>query len=223
MKNGTSVVNLWRDREGATFLEFTLVFPLLMLTALCTVDFAMIMIDWAQANKATQRGARFAVVSPPVAGGIDTFEWAEDLGAWCVDPDTGDATGLCPTIETVDCEFDATAGDIECTEDGAPSEYVFDDAAFTPILEHMRAASPFLDLQRENVRISYRPTGLGFVGRPGGLPLEVTVGLRCMNHEVYFLVALAGWAFTPRADCPGDSGVPLPSFATTLTTESLGS
>jgi Flp pilus assembly protein TadG len=215
MKNVTLVDSLWREREGSTFLEFTVVFPLLMLTAFCTVDFALIMFGWAQANKAVQNGVRVAVVGAPVAEGINDLTYVEvDLGKDCSNPATGAVQGWCEQIETV-CT--ATSGDGSCTG------YTFDNAAFEPIFDEMRTVSSTLGLQRENVRITYRTIGLGFVGRPGGFPMEVTVELTCVTHRMFFLGALAGWAFEPRAGCAGETGVPMPSFATTLTTESLGS
>ncbi len=216
MKNDTSVGKIWRDREGATFLEFTLVFPLLMLTAFCTVDFALVVFGWAQANKAAQNGARLAVVGNPVAEGLNNLTYnVAEMGNDCFDHDTGADEGICDVIETV-CTPLATGG--TCTG------YTFDTTAFDPIFTEMQSLAPALDLQRENVRITYRTTGLGFVGRPGGLPMEVTVELRCMSHQVFFLAALAGWAFEPRDGCPDtDTGVPMPAFATTLTTEALGS
>jgi hypothetical protein len=216
MKNVTSVGRFWRDREGSTFLEFTVVFPLLVLTAFCTVDFALIMYGWAQANKAVQNGVRVAVVGAPVAQGINDLTYVEvDLGKDCSDPATGADEGLCEDIETVCIP---TAADGNCT-----NGRVFDNVAFEPIFEQMVAVTPSLDLQRENVQITYRTMGLGFVGRPGGFPMEVTVELRCMTHQMFFLGAVAGWAFN-YDNCPdGTSGAPIPSFATTLTTEALGS
>lgn len=221
MKSGTLAGRLWHDRGGATFLEFTIVFPLLMLTAFCTVDFALIMFDWAMANKAVQNGTRMAVVAAPVAAGLNdlTYNVAE-LGNDCSDPDGADA-GICSTIETVCTPSEADDPDADddgsCTEEDHP----FSDAAYDPIFAEMNRVFP--RLERQNVRITYRTTGLGFVGRPGGLPMEVTLELRCLTHQMFFLGALAGWAFEPRDGCDDETGVPVPSFATTLTTEALGS
>lgn len=216
MKSGISVGRLWRDREGSSYLEFTVVFPLLVLTAFCTVDFAMIMFGWAQANKAVQNGVRIAVVGNPVAQGLNALTYIEvDLGKDCSDPSTGADEGLCDQVETV-CTATADSG--SCT-----SGYTFDNAAFEPIFEQMTTAVPSIDFKRENVQITYRTNGLGFVGRPGGLPLEVTVELRCMTHQMFFLGAFAGWAFEYDGCPDGTSGAPIPAFATTLTTEALGS
>lgn len=217
MKNGTSVGSLWRDREGSSFLEFTVVFPLLILTAFCTVDFALIMFGWAQANKAVQTGARVAVVANPVAEGLNNLVYnVADMGDDCAIPATGVDAGVCQQIETV-CTASSGGGG-SCT-----GGYTFDNAAFDPIFSEMRSLASTLDFQRENVQISYRTTGLGFVGRPGGLPMEVTVELRCMTHQMFFLGAFAGWAFEYDSCPDGTAGAPIPSFATTLTTEALGS
>lgn len=215
MKNDTLVDRLWRDREGATYLEFTIVFPLLVLTAFCTVDFALVMFNWAQANKAVQNGARVAVVAAPVPEGLVDLTYDQvNMGVDCANPATGDDAGVCDPIEAV-C--------IPTAADGDCGDYTFSNDAFEPIFEEMRFTLSTLDLQRENVRISYRTNGLGFVGRPGGPPMEVTVELRCMTHQLFFLGAIAGWAFD-HENCPdGTSGVPIPSFATTLISEALGS
>ena len=205
---------LWRDRDGASFLEFTIVFPLLILTAFCTVDFAWIMFDWARANKAVQNGTRLAVVANPVAEGLNDLTYTvSEMGNDCSGADGADA-GVCDTIETV-CLPTADAGD--CSHD----DYPFSDDAFVPIFAEMQRVFP--RLERENVQITYRTTGLGFVGRPGGLPMEVTIELRCISNQMFFLGAFADWAFDFPDDCGDVTGVPLPSFATTLTTEALGS
>jgi hypothetical protein len=83
----------------------------------------------------------------------------------------------------------------------------------------------FPRLQRQNVVISYQTTGLGYVNRPNGLPMNVTVSLRCMSHQFYFLGALMGWAFPNLPNsCPSPlttNGPIISSFATTLTSEDL--
>ena len=77
----------------------------------------------------------------------------------------------------------------------------------------------FPRLEREHVQISYESTSLGFAGRPGGVPMEVTVSIRCMTNELYFLGGLAS-----PPNCPAAApGVPLLDFATTLTSEAMDS
>ena len=219
---------LLQSCEGSALVEFTLVFPLFLLVAFGTVDFTYMLFDWDMANKATYLGARTAVVSNPIASGITSVTYTTtqlaNLGLPCFNPD-GTANGNCPAITSVVCTPAASSGG-SCT-----GGYTFDDAAFTTILTQMRKAFPPVGaaanrLQRQDVQITYQTNGLGFVGRPaafGGLPMDVTVSIRCMTHQFFFLGALMNWAFAaPPAGCPaGPSGPAIPAFATTLTSEVL--
>ena len=87
---------------------------------------------------------------------------------------------------------------------GCTNGQAFDNSAFTCIfypksdLANCAPAAPdpsavigmldiFPRLQRQNVTISYQPTNLGFVGRPGGPPMAVTVGMGGLTHQIYFI------------------------------------
>jgi hypothetical protein len=187
-----------------------------MLVAFGTVDVTYMLFEWDMANKAAVIGARTAVVSNPIAGGIMNVAYTGQLGQSCFN------TSNCPVIANVVCTPAASGG--SCT-----GGYTFDDNAFTTILTKMREAFPSVAgnpnqrLQRQNVLISYLPNDLGFVGRPGGLPMDVRVGIRCMTHQLYFLGALMSWVFPALpAGCPAaPAGWTIPTFATTLPSESL--
>jgi TadE-like protein len=218
-----------KDSSGTSLLEFTLVFPVVMLAALGTFDVAYMLSEWQAANKAAFAGARRAVVLDPVATGVTDLTYssaATQTGRACFDPTTGgaDPTSDCPTVDTV-CTPAATGG--SCT-----NGYTWNDTAFTNptaplgsplrgIFDKMRDVFP--RLQRQNVQISYQTNGLGFVGRPDGLPMNVTVSIRCMTHQFYFLGPLMNWAFAAPAGCPAGTpvGVSIPSFATTLPSEDM--
>jgi Flp pilus assembly protein TadG len=228
MKSAGSANRFPRDSSGSSLLEFTLVFPVVMLVALGTLDVAFMLWDWAQANRAAFAGARRAVVLDPVATGVTQLNYTTagtQLGQPCFNPATGAAntTSNCPTVTTV-CTPAATGG--SCT-----NNYTWNETAFTNpnanapqmegIFDKMREFFP--RLQRQNVEISYQTTGLGFVGRPDGLPMNVTVSIRCMTHEFYFLGGLMNWAFAAPAGCPAGTpaGWSIPSFATTLPSEDM--
>lgn len=217
----TSKITLVRkvllDTQGASMIEFTLVFPVLLLVAFGTVDVTMMLFDWARANKAAYRGARVAVVAPPVAGGITNLTYNSDfIGDDCFDQADGQPVGICETVSTT-CTPQSSGG--QCVG----THTTFQDAAFTTILTEMQQILP--RLQRENVQISYRSTSLGFAGRPDGVPMELTVSVRCMTSQFFFLSALMNWVFPSLPDdCPAaPPGPAMPAFATTLTSESMGS
>jgi hypothetical protein len=176
--------------------------------------------EWVLANKAAYVGARVAVVSDPVAAGITDPTWDPNvqLGTSCIKNDgTANADAKCPSVTTVCTASSTSAG----TCSGSPGSATFNSTAFDAIFNPMQQM--FSRLQPQNVQISYQTTGLGFVGRPGGLPMTVTVSIRCMTHQFYFIGALMDWVFTPPAGCdPAPAAGPsIPAFATTLTSEDM--
>ena len=210
---------LLRDCDGSSLVEFTLVFPVFMLVAFGTVDVSLMLFDWAQADKAAFIGARTAVVSNPLASGINNLTYANQgtqLGQLCfTSSGTANASAGCPTVTTV-CTPGATVGTGTCS-----GGYTYDDTALPTILANMQIIFPRIG--RQNMQISYQTTGLGFVGRPNGLPMNVTVTIRCMTHQLYFLGALMQWTFpSPPSGCPAVApGPAIPSYSTTLPSEAL--
>lgn len=205
---------LLRDCRGAVLIEFALIFPVVVLVTLGTVDMALLLYDFSAANKAATVGARAAIVSDPVATGITSLTYnPADLGVACFNPATQTSNNVCPSVSST-CTPGATGG--SCT-----NGYTFDDTAFQGILSEMQKILPRLG--RQNVQISYSTIStLGFSGRPGGLPMTVTVSIRCMTHPLFFLGVLSALLPAPPAGCPaGPAGFPMPSFATTLTSEDM--
>jgi hypothetical protein len=209
------VNKLLRDCAGSTLVEFTLVFPVFMLVAFGTVDVTYMLYDWALANKAAYAGAHRAIVSDPVATGITNLTYNAtqigNIGLSCFDSGTGALiTDNCPSAQTI-CTPAAISG-------SCPG-YTFNETAFTNgngtgIFDRMQAIFP--RLQRQNVTISYATNNLGFSGRPDGLPMEVTVSITGMTHQFFFLGPLMSFFGGTFAANP-----PIPSFATTLTSEDM--
>lgn len=214
MKSVSLLNRLLRDTAGASLVEFSVAFPVLALVALGTVDVSFLLSEWNAAAKATQRGVRAAVVMGPVGGKITdlTYDVAH-IGDSCL-TSSGGVESFCPTVDTV-CTA-AGPGSGSCTGD-----HPFNDQNFQAIFNQMRAVFP--KLQRKDVRISYKTTGLGFVGRPGGLPMIVTVSIRCKAHTFFFLGGLMNWIAPPTpADCPdGVAGWPIPPSHATLISEDM--
>jgi hypothetical protein len=211
---------LWRDLQGSVLVEAAIMLPLFFLVSLSLVDLSYLMFDWARANKAVYAGAHRAIVSDAVAGGITSPTWDVTLiGLSC-----SDSTGTnvnCPSEQSV----------CTPTADGAGSctgGFAFDEAAFQDIFTRMQAIYQCSDtstcpLQRQNVSISYATNGLGFVGQPNGLPMQITVSITCMVHTFYFIGALMQWSYGSAA--PGCTGTPtgwyIPAYSTLLTSEDM--
>ena len=199
---------LVRNEQGATIVEFSLIFVLLMLMTWGVVEFGYLWWQWNSAEKATQMGARKAVVTSPVATGLSSL----DCGTG-----TGQPGSLCPALGSppqwqISCTGTGTswtspsgtctgcAGGVSCT---------FSSDAFTRIGTIMQGVFPLI--QPQNVQVTYTYAGLGFFGRPGPVP-AVTVELTGMNFSFFALQGLLGL---------GPIG--MPDFKATLTGEDLDS
>lgn len=207
------------NERGATFVEFTAVFPFLMLLLLGAVDVGMLMVDWAGLNRATYAGARFAAVSAPVATGINAKITGTLNGQSCIDPVTGAATASCTARSATTCVATGSPTGGSCPG------YTFNDAAMNAIRDEMNKLMILGTLDRRQISVTYTPTTIGYVGRSDGFPVNITVGIRCFKHKFYFIEALMGWAFPAAgSECNGvpmTSGIPVPPFATTMPSEDL--
>lgn len=190
-------------------IEATLIMPLLLLLSLGTAEFGLYLYQWNATSKAAQIGARWAVVNPPVSAGLKAA--LADTAWWL--PDT-----LGKSCRVIACQ---PAGMYECYSGKEGCD-------MAPILAQMRRVFP--SLQDEDVRVTYEPfpqTGaLGFVGRPGGVPVSVTVGIRCREFEFGFLSSWfpGGWVTTTPTEtgCSAQTGLRIPASATQLSSESFG-
>lgn len=185
-----------RDTSGAAMVEFTVVMMLLLVLTFGIVDFGNALFQWNSAEKATQAGARAAIISDPVATELSAFDCSDTSGILLGTPcrNGGDSFG------TITCS-------------GAGSScgggYTFSAAAFNLILAPMQQMFP--RLQPENVVVEYVDVGLGFAGRQGPVP-EVRVRLTGLTFDYVFLGSLLGF-----------SSITMPDFRATLVGEDLSS
>lgn len=191
---------LLRNDQGSSAVEYALVFTLMVLLTLGSTEIGLIMWQWNSAEKATQAGVRHAAVHDLVAPGlrdVGAEPIVSDYGDWCRNRTTG-------AVNT-DCSF-AT---VTCIAGSCSGGYGYDEAAFTATFDRMRAMFPLIE--RANVEIEYAFSGLGFIGRPGGQPMVVTVRLRAMQYDFFLLDALG----------PLPDQLQMPSFAATLVGEDM--
>lgn len=196
------------NNRGAVATEFALLFMILFVLTLGTIEFGLAVFEWARTEKALQRGARFAVVTDPVADGLRTLSGktsANMFGDGCRDSATGNIQPY--------CQYDPDP--IICTSTGC-SGYGFDATAFNAIVARIREINP--RIRATDVVIEYRSTELGFVGRPNGRAGEFNL-VPAVTVRVQNLV----YPFYALDDLLGMPNVPMPEFATTLIGEDLGS
>ena len=194
------VRRLLRDRSGTTGAEFALIIPVLLLTIFTVIDGGRFMWSLNEAEKATQAGARFAVVTDPVASGISstTFLGFDGLGQG----DRIPASALpAITCDNSSCTPNPCSG---CPS-GIPGTY--SSTAFNAIVARMQLYDP--DISAANVLVSYQGSGLGFAGDPN--PPEVAP---------LVTVSLTGMHFQPLSSFLLGQ-IPMPAASTTLTAEDL--
>jgi Flp pilus assembly protein TadG len=146
------IASFIRNDCASSGAEFALVLPALLLLLFGIIDVGRYMWTLNQDEKATQMGARYAVVSDPVADVINTD--FVDYGIAGGDP--------VPTT-TFNSAVCTSTGD--CTVTGAVSSVKGrNSTAFTNIVTWMRKFDPAI--QASNVKVTYQNVGLGFAGNP---------------------------------------------------------
>ncbi|MEA1072511.1 TadE/TadG family type IV pilus assembly protein [Sphingomonas sp. LY160] len=195
---------LVHNRKGASAAEFALVLPLLLLLMFGIIDAARFLWETNRAEKATQVGARVAVVTDAIPGGLVAQRYVGNTAGGTA-LTQGD---LIPRAALGEIRCVSTSGTMSCTCEVSPcpatlTPYVTTGHAL--MLTRMRNIKP--DIAEQNVRVSYRGSGLGYAGDPNGMEIAplVTVELTGVQFKPVTALLLAT--------------ITLPNFRTTLTAE----
>jgi Flp pilus assembly protein TadG len=221
------------DERGAVFVETALTLSVVLMIVFGSIDLGLMFWQWNAAAKAAHLGTRVAVTVDPVAEGITTTAlttagedttWKVTLmGSTCIDEATGDPrvggpstpyTTYCPTLASECAYYDSNGvdlGALTCT-----NGFIADEAAFERIAAPMKRAFPLLD--DKDIRVVYQTNGIGFVGRPNGLIMNVSVSIRCKTFDLLALDSLAG--LVSPGNC-GKPGFPIPAMTTTMPSEDM--
>ena len=199
---------------GASAAEFVLVLPVALLMLFGVIDVGMYAWQLNEYEKATQMGARYAVVTDVVA-----VELADEDLTWVGEPycDNG-AGGLrdCNAGETIAA---SGLGTVTCTSTGCAcdagddgfcpfgADTGVDAVAFANIVARMQRFQP--QIPAASVRVEYRGSGLGFAGDPNKPEISPIVTVR-VNNAAYQPIVLSPF---------GGGTVPLPDFSYSLTLE----
>jgi Flp pilus assembly protein TadG len=199
-----SALSLLRDSRASTAAEFALVLPLLLILLFGIIDGGRFAWEYNQAEKATQVGARMAVVTDVISTGLrdNTYVGVNVGGKTLKGGDTIPVGALGTiTCNSTTCSCTGACGGITTGRNAT---------AFTNLVTRMTQIKP--DISAVNVRVLYRGSGLGYAGDPNGMEMSPLV-----------TVELTGLQFRPIASLLMAS-FDMPSFATTLTAEdSVGS
>lgn len=193
---------LWDDRSGASAAEFAMVLPVLILFLLGTIDAGRIMWTWNKAEKATQMGVRMAAVTAPIPSGLASFSFVGTNGLTPGDTVPATAYGA------MECGAATSVAAASCTCISGTCGWTTATSAtsFAAVYDRMKLMLP--ELQRQNVKVRYSPSGFGFAGDPSG-----------PNVYPLITVKLEGMTFKPLIARLFGTSVSLPSFSSTLTME----
>lgn len=142
---------LLHNRRGASSGEFALVLPLLVILLFGIIDMGRFFYQLNRSEKATQMGARMAIVTSPVSP--DLLE-ASFIGGGVDAGDLIPATAL----GTVKCTSTACTCETPPCPSGLPG--AVDGAAFNVIAARMAQMNPLI--QPEDITIRYSGSGFGY-------------------------------------------------------------
>jgi hypothetical protein len=199
---------LIRSTSGTSAVEFALVLPLFLVLLLGTIDAGRFLWEYNEAEKATQVGARVAIVTDVLAPGLRD----ENYAGKTVNGVAIASGGRIPAgaLGTIMCNNTTCA----CETAPCPSNLgTFDSTTFTNVLlARMQAIDP--TIQAENVEVRYSGSGLGTAGSAGG----GGGGNETPEISPLVTVTLKDMTFTPITSMLFAS-IPMPDLHTTLTAE----
>jgi hypothetical protein len=175
-----------RNTTGASMIEFAILAFLFFALTGGLIDFSLAFYEWNAASKALQQGARLASVSDPISSDLKTLTGLEG-GAAPGDP-FPDFVRVCSgaSQSCTGGTYSATAmdtlvygrGQTACGSLGAD--------------RYAGMCDIFWRIRPQHVVVTYRQTGLGFAGRPGGPVPTITVELTGLTFNLPFLGSLLG-------------------------------
>lgn len=170
-----------RDARGTALVEGLIVFPLVLMSFATLIEFGFAVYQWNQTAKAVQLGARLAAVSDPLV---------TDMSPLVADYPVEQGGAPPSAAVSVVCGAGASA----CDSARLDRLIYGSDGVCAP--DYGTSKAGMCDFQPrigpQNLRITYARSGLGYVGRPSGPVVTLTVELRDMTFNFFLLGALLG-------------------------------
>lgn len=196
-----------RDAKGTSAAEFALVLPAVIFLLLAIIDVGRFVWAINRAEKATQVGARWAVVTDLVPGkglsnGLEQYSFAISGGITQGSPVPASA------FPGVSCQSTGSTVTCTCASGGTCAFATTPDATtFRNIVVRMKTIKQ--DIGEANVVVDYRNSGLGYSGDPNGPDVAPIINVRLRNMTFRPLSLLVF----------GVASLPMPTFSYSLTME----
>lgn len=194
-----------RDRSGSTAAEFALTLPLLMVLLFGIIDAGRWIWTYNQAEKATQMGARFAIVTSGIAGDAASGTGVYSSFVGVSGLTQGDVIPA-SALGKITC----TSSGCTCTTTPCPTLGTANTTAFNNVVTRMKYYLP--SLTAANVTVEYSSSGLGYAGSPVLPDLSPLVTVKIGTPTALQFRPLTIFAIT---------SVNMPPFTTTLSAEDL--
>jgi Flp pilus assembly protein TadG len=195
------LARLVRCERAGSAVEFALVLPLLLIFLFGIVDGGRFLWEFNRAEKATQMGVRYAVVTDPVMSGFAGYDFATSADAI----PAGNAVPVA-NFASANC----TSSTCACTPSSAGfcSGAAVNSTAFTNVVTRMALMYP--PITASNVEVDYSNVGLGFAGNPDGSDVSPLVTVKLKNLQFHPITCLI-------FAC----SISMPDFSAALTAEDL--
>jgi Flp pilus assembly protein TadG len=207
--------NLLRDQRGAVLVETTIMIIITFVVVLGSIDFLFAFYQWNAAAKAVQIGGRIAAVSDPVVGGLNNLTRAvvsvylpPGAAMPAFEVTCSGATSSCSCAGSCVGVGEYNAQAMNTIVFGRGSSSCADARNFY----NAGMCDVFSRITPANVVISYTQTGLGYAGRPGGPVPTITIAIRDLPFQFFFLGGLMGF-----------NRIQMPALTTSITAEDLSS
>jgi Flp pilus assembly protein TadG len=216
MRRMVSVIRLMRDQDGGPLIELAVMIPIMFTFLLGSVDFLNAFIQWNEAVKAVEVGARIAAVSDPVASGLYTMGNSATVSSY---------NSLSPMAAfTVTCDGNTQL--CTCTSGTCTGMGAYSAAAMNLIVygrDGLGACGDatsyyvsgmcdiFASITPLKVKVVYTETGLTYLPRTTPVP-TITVSVENLQFQYFFLGGLMNFL-----------NLTMPPLTTTITGEALSS
>lgn len=144
---------------AATAAEFALVLPAALIFFFGIIDTGRYMWDVNQIEKAVQVGARVAVATDAIEGGLDDADFSGACGGLEVGDMISCTDAMTPiTCTATSCSAPGGCAPFSCDSDNYRAE------SFNRILTRVQRIAPFVSPQ--NLSVTYSAAGIGYYGDP---------------------------------------------------------
>ena len=181
------------DERGSAG-EFALMLPIIILFLIGIIDAGRYAYGFSRGEKATQMGARTAVVTYPLVKELATYSF---VGSTLSQGDRIPESAL----GRITC----TSSACSCTTSPCLSGTLSHDPdAYKVVANRIKLIWP--EVQDADIRVEYSGSGLGYAGNPSGMDIAPFVTVRLVNRRFTSFILLGG-------------SVGFPNFRYTLTME----